>query len=161
MCLLKKLKFKKNWQKSKAMAKTIFNYKIMRAEIFLQYGIELDETSASILFILQENQNKHFYEQRNKLSIAIEKINSSNRTLALDYNHPRWQSFWFGMGQWGLALFIAIIFAASFYSYYLYDSKQKEKLPAVFNWYKLYYEKSRAESKTDLVNFLKNNPNPE
>jgi hypothetical protein len=50
--------------------------------------------------------------------------------------------------------------AVFFYGYHHSEKKEKEKLPAIFNWYKHYYELSRGESKSVLNNFLKNYPLP-
>jgi hypothetical protein len=142
------------------MASPNFNYKKIRSEISLKYEVELDETATLILFILQEEQKQISSQQHKILEDAAAKINNSSRCLSIDSNHPRWQAFWFGFGQFGLAFLILIISGASFYTYHLSEKKEKEKLPAIFNWYKHYYELSNRESKSALNNFLKNYPLP-
>ena len=142
------------------MEQTTFNYKKNRAELFLKYHVELDETSSSILFILQEEQKKFFSEQARQLDEATSKINSSNTSLQIDMNHPRSQAFWFGMGKWGLALIIATTIFTLFYAYNLSKEEQDRKMPELFKWYAEYYQVSQRASKKEVTNFLKKYPMP-
>ncbi len=137
-----------------------FDYKKFRAETLLKYNQELDETSASILFILQDEQRTAFAEQRSLINAASKKINDSRRILALDNDNPRWQAFWFGMGYGGMALIIAILIAGGFWVYYTYEEKQQEKLPVLNQWYKDYYDKTQNLPKKAVAEYLRNNPVP-
>ena len=143
------------------MTKVIFDYKKCRSEIFLQYGVDLDETSMSILFILLQEQDKQNTKQNELLEVLINKVRSSQRSLELDTKHPRFQAFWFGAGKWGMALLLAILFAGTYYWYDLIDQKNKERLPALYLWYKNYYENTQGQSKKNVAEYLKNNPIPQ
>jgi hypothetical protein len=143
------------------MTKVIFDYKKCRSEIFLQYGVDLDETSMSILFILLQEQNRQNTKQNELVEVLIKKVNNSQRSLELDTNHPRFQAFWFGAGKWGMAILLAILFAGTYYGYNLIDQKNKERLPALYLWYKNYYENTQGQSKKIVAEYLKNNPIPQ
>jgi di/tricarboxylate transporter len=133
------------------MAPTGFDYKKERAGLSLTYGIELDETSSSILFA----------EQSRKLGEATSKISNANNSLQVDSQSPRQQAFWFGMGKWGFALFFALSIASCFYMYYLSKEEQRAKMPALLNWYRAYYDISQKGSKKAAADFLKQHPLPE
>jgi hypothetical protein len=143
------------------MTQTGFDYKKERAGLSLKYGIELDETSSSILFILREEQKNFFAQQNRKLEEATSKISNANNSLQVDYQSPRQQAFWFGMGKWGFALILAISIASSFYMYYLSKEEQIAKTPALLNWYRAYYNISQNGSKKAAADFLKQHPLPE
>ena len=81
----------------------------LRTRVLLQYGINLDETSLSILSILQDDIGEKLTEQNQKLEEAVSSIERSKKSLQVDHNHPRWQAFWFGMGKWGIASILFII----------------------------------------------------
>lgn len=85
-----------------------FDYQKTRASIFLHHGIELDDTSITILSVLSSAQKKHFTEQQKILESAAEKISISTKSLEPHQQKPGWQAFWFGMGKFGLALIFAI-----------------------------------------------------
>ena len=143
------------------MSTVIFEYKKSRSEIFLRYGVDLDETSLSILFILLQEQNKHYTAQNELIQALTQKINASQRSLQVDSNHPRWQAFWFGAGKWGMAILFAVLFAGSYYGYYITDQKNKERLPALFLWYRNYFKSTQGQSKKTVTENLKNNPMPQ
>ena len=142
------------------MEQTTFDYKKNRAELFLKYHVDLDETSSTILFILKEEQKKFFAEQGRQLEEATRKINSSNTSLQIDMKHPRSQAFWFGMGKWGLALIILTCIATFFYAYHLNKEEQDRKTTELFKWYAEYYQVSQRASKKEITNFLKKYPMP-
>ena len=143
------------------MSKTIFDYKNCRSEIFLQYGVDLDETSMSILFIMLQEHKRQSAIQNDLLETLIKKVNTSQRSLQVDFNQPRYQAFWFGIGKWGMAVILAVLFAGSYYWYYIFDQKSKEKLPVLYLWYKKYYENTLGQSKKNTAEYLKNNPIPQ
>lgn len=143
------------------MSIVIFDYKKNRSEIFLQYGVDLDETSLSILFILLQEQNRHSTAQDELLKALTQKINASQRSLQVDANHPRWQAFWFGAGKWGMAVLFVVLFTGAYYGYYITDQKKKERLPALYLWYKNYYESTQGQSKKSVTEYVKNNPMPQ
>ena len=143
------------------MTKVIFDYKKCRSEIFLQYGVDLDETSLSILFILLQEQNRQHTNHNELMKVLINKVSNSQRSLEVDSRHPRLQAFWFGAGKWGMSLLLAILFAGTYYGYDLIDRKNKEQLPALFYWYKNYYENTQGQSKKTVAEYLKNNPIPQ
>jgi hypothetical protein len=143
------------------MTKVIFDYKKCRSEIFLQYGIDLDETSLSILFILLQEQNRQHTNHNELMKVLINKVSNSQRSLEVDLRHPSLQAFWFGTGKWGMSLLLAILFAGTYYGYDLIDRKNKEQLPALFYWYKNYYENTQGQSKKTVAEYLKNNPIPQ
>ena len=142
------------------MQPSVFNYKKIRSELFLNYEVDLDETSSSILFILQEEQKRLFEEQSRQLEEATRKINSSNSSLQLNTKNPRSQAFWFGMGKWGLALIMVTGMASLFYGYHLNKEMQDRKTTELFEWYAEYYQVSQRESKKEVTNFLKKYPMP-
>lgn len=128
-----------------------FDYKITRAEILIQYGIELDETSISILFILLVEQNKMAEVQNKKLDEAAKNINFSSKSLQADWANPRLQAFWFGMGQWGLGLILAVIVSGTFYGYILNAEMDNQQVQ--FNFYENYYKKVEALRKNHKLIF--------
>lgn len=141
-------------------AANTFDYKKFRSQISLQYGVELDETSLAILHILLIQQVNSFNTQNRKLDEAVKHINQSKKSLEVSKEQPKSQAFWFGMGQWGLALLMSVIFIATFYAVYLSIKREKEKLPALFTWYKNYYEATQNGNKKAIADYLKSNPMP-
>jgi hypothetical protein len=67
-----------------------------------------------MLHILAKVQESNFAKQNSALNMAIEKIETSQRTLALDREHPRWQAFSYGLGRLCLPLLMAIFLVAIF-----------------------------------------------
>lgn len=161
MFLWRESKLLKNWQKYNGMQQTRFDYQKSRAAIFLQYGIELDETSITILSILSGHQKARFLEQNKILEAATEKIRLSTQSLQAHQQRPGWQAFWFGMGQWGLALLLATTVLTGLYFYRESRQQERERLPMVLQWYKGYFEASRTGNQKTLADFLKDNPRPE
>ena len=143
------------------MVQTGFDYKKERAGLSLRYGIELDETSSSILFILREEQKAFFTEQNRKLEEATSKISNANNSLQVDRQSPRHQAFWFGMGKWGFALLFAISVGTCFYIYHLSKDEKKDKTPVLLSWYKAYYNVSQTGTKKTIADFLKQYPPPQ
>ncbi|MEP7277415.1 MAG: hypothetical protein ABI813_02120 [Bacteroidota bacterium] len=143
------------------MEKTGFVYKKERAGLSLRDGIELDETSISILFVLRQEQQSFFAAQNSKLEAATAKISSANNSLQVDHQSPRQQAFWFGMGKWGFALLVTVSMAACFYCYYLSKEEAAAKMPLLLHWYKGYYDVSKSGSKKSMAEFLKQYPPPQ
>jgi hypothetical protein len=143
------------------MQETGFNYKKIRSELFLQYQVELDETSSSILYILQQEQKRFFAAQIQQLQEATRKINASNSSLQVDLKNPRSQAFWFGMGKWGLGLIMAVCIYTFYYGYHLDAEAQNRKTDGLVKWYAAYYQVSQKESKQKVMDFLKKFPMPE
>ena len=137
-----------------------FDYRKYLAELKLKYDVELDETSATILFVLEKQIEKKFHEQITLIINATEKINDSQRTLEVSRSDPKKQAFWFGMGRSGLAIAMAIFFIGVFLVYYQYKENQQEKLPDLTLWYKNYYERTQNMSKKSVIEYLEKNPMP-
>lgn len=142
------------------MSQTSFDYKKERSALSLKYSIDLDETSASILFVLREEQTAFFAAQNTKLEAAAARIKYANNSLQAAQNNPRAQAFWFGMGKWGLALIFGISIGSCLYMYQMSQEDQALKTAALLNWYGEYYKVSQNGSKKGLVDFLKNYPMP-
>ena len=88
------------------------DFQRMQAEYFLRYDYRFDETALAMLHILEKEQEQNFVLQNTALNKAIDKIEDSQRTLALDREHPRWQAFSYGLGRLGLPLAMVIFFVA-------------------------------------------------
>lgn len=140
----------------------MIDYKTYRAQISLKYNYDVDETIAFILFVLQEEQQAFFKVQSKNLYAATTKINDSTHSLALNHDHPNWQSFWFGMGKLGVPLIIAILISSFFYWNYLNDEKEKDKLPSKYIFYRDYFDQSlKIGPKKSMVEYLNKNPMPQ
>ena len=143
------------------MQPSVFNYKKIRSELYLRYQVDLDETSSSILFILQQEQRENFLKQNQHLEEATRKINAAKRSLQVDTQNPPLQAFWFGMGKWGMALMILIVFTSIFYTYHYGDKEPAGKPSELLQWYQAYYHVSQRESKKMVTDFLKKYPMPQ
>mgnify|MGYP001281163962 CR=1 FL=1 len=132
------------------MQKDRTDLKKLRSEIFLKYSIELDETSLTILTILLQEVRRQFAPMQAKLDEMAAQIQYSKKSLQVDTDHPRWQAFWHGMGQWGLGLILAVI--AAFTVFAIDVSKkieEKNKIQQELAWYKEHYEAAqKADAKT-------------
>lgn len=133
----------------------------MRALVSLQYGVELDETSLTILTILIQEQSKQFAFQNQLLEAATEKISRSKKSLQASPQSPRFQAFWFGMGKWGFALIYMMTLSWLFIIGYQHRQEGSSRVSVQLEWYKQYYDKSQKESRKAITEFLKNNPPPE
>ncbi len=142
------------------MTQPAFDFKKTRASISLHYGIELDDTSITIMAVLSAIQKKHFTEQQKILEAAAEKIRVSTKSLELHQQKPGWQAFWFGMGKFGLALIFATSILTGVYFYSEANKREQDKLPTELQWYKGYYQANQARNKKAIIDFLKNNPRP-
>ena len=142
------------------MQPTRLDYQKTRAAIFLKYGVELDETSITLLSILSIQQKAQYLEQNKKLEAVTEKIKLSTQSLQAHPQRPGWQAFWFGMGHLGLAL---VVLSGVFTGIYYYrEAKQQEgeRLPIILQWYKAYFEASQMGNRKTIADFLKDNPRP-
>ena len=142
-----------------------FDIKRIRAQLYLDYGVNLDETSITILFVLAREQQKQFAAQNQKtdkaiaeLQTAAQRINQSQRTLQVDTSHPRWQAFWFGMGKWGFALTLFIILLFIEVTIYSFNQQDNERLKQEWSWYKAYYESTQANKNKELKQIQNNHP---
>ncbi|WP_300600936.1 hypothetical protein [Niabella sp.] len=125
--------------------------KKLRAAISLQYGIELDETSLTILTILLQEVRRQFAPMQAMLNEMAAQIQYSKKSLQVDPDHPRWQAFWHGMGQWGLGLCLAVIVALTVFAIDLNKEREEKKMmQQELAWYKQHYEAAaqKADAKT-------------
>ena len=121
-----------------------FDYNIVRAEVYLKFGIQLDETSISILYVLLEEQKQNAQLQNAKIDEATKNINTASRSLQVDYHNPQKQAFWFGMGKWGSGLIMAATIGGLIFSYNLSIDNEKDNLQKKLQLYQNYYQKSEA-----------------
>lgn len=121
-----------------------YDYKIVRAEIFIKFNIDLDETSTSILYILLDELKQNAQLQNAKIDEAVKNINTASRSLQVDYQHPQKQAFWFGMGKWGSGLIMAAVTCGFIFSYNIYNDQEKEKLEKQLQYYHNYYLKTES-----------------
>ncbi|MBL7969645.1 MAG: hypothetical protein JNK09_21775 [Prolixibacteraceae bacterium] len=138
------------------------DFQRMQAEYFLKYDYRFDETALAMLHILKKEQEQNFVLQNSALNKAIDKINDSQRTLALDREHPRWQAFSYGLGRLGLPLLLAISFLALFYLISLSNQKQEAIDSAKLRWYENFYQSNIQNRETKAMKeYLMKNPIPE
>jgi hypothetical protein len=140
------------------MENTKIDFQQMQALYFVKYGYKFDETALAMLLILDATQQKRFAEQNVKLNTAVEKIKTSQKTLEVDTKHPHWQAFWFGMGNLGLALIMAIAVSSMFYTIYLNRQREQDAMPVKLKWYEDFYQ-TYKETKS-IKAYLKDNPMP-
>lgn len=138
------------------------DYQRMQAEYFLKYDYRFDETALAMLHILKKEQEQNFVLQNSALNKAIDKINDSQRTLALDREHPRWQAFSYGLGRIGMPLLLAISFLAIFYMIHLSNQNQQTIDSDKLRWYENFYQ-SNIENRENkaMKEYLRANPIPE
>ena len=129
--------------------------KKLRSAIFLQYGIELDETSLTILIILLQEVRRQFAPMQTKLDEMAAQIQYSKKSLQVDPDHPRWQAFWHGMGQWGLGLILAVMAALTVFAIDLNKEREDRKMiQQQLAWYKEHYEAAQKAG----IGVIKKNP---
>ena len=138
------------------------DFQRMQAEYFLRYDYRFDETALAMLYILKKEQEQNFVLQNTALNKAIDKIEDSQRTLALDREHPRWQAFSYGLGRLGLPLTMVIFFVAIFFMIHLSNQKYEMTNSAKLRWYENFYQSNIENRETKTIQeFLKKNPIPE
>ncbi|MBW8327175.1 MAG: hypothetical protein K0M50_20600 [Prolixibacteraceae bacterium] len=138
------------------------DFQRMQAEYFLKYDYRFDETALAMLHILKKEQEQNFVLQNTALNKAIDKIEASQRTLALDREHPRWQAFSYGLGRLGLPLLLAISFLAIFYMIHLNNQDQETIDSAKLRWYENFYQSNIENRETKAIKeYLRANPIPE
>jgi hypothetical protein len=138
------------------------DFQRMQAEYFLKYDYRFDETALAMLLILKKEQEQNFVLQNTALNKAIDKIEASQRTLALDREHPRWQAFSYGLGRFGLPLLMAICFVAIFYMIHLSNQKHETIDSAKLRWYENFYQSNIENRETKAMKeYLMANPIPE
>ena len=138
------------------------DFQRMQAEYFLKYDYRFDETALAMLHILEKEQEANFVLQNSALNKAIDKIEDSQRTLALDREHPRWQAFSYGLGRFGLPLLIAICFIAIFYMIQQSNQKHEMIVSAKLRWYESFYQSNIENRETKAMKeYLRANPIPE
>lgn len=140
------------------MTEPRFDFKKLRAGIFLQYGIELDETSLTILAILTQEMKRQFIKMDKAQEEMTMQIQHSKKALQVDHNHPRWQAFWHGMGQWGFGLCLAIITALTIFAIDLNKiTEEKEAVYQELSWYKAHYDAAQKAGTKSASNGSKKN----
>ena len=138
------------------------DFQRMQAEYFLKYDYRFDETALAMLHILKKEQEQNFVLQNTALNKAIDKIEDSQRTLALDREHPRWQAFSYGLGRLGLPLLLAISFLAIFYVIHLSNQNQETIDSAKLRWYENFYQTNIENRETKAMKeYIRENPTPE
>ncbi len=138
------------------------DFQRMQAEYFLKYDYRFDETALAMLHILKKEQEQNFVLQNTALNKAIDKINDSQRTLALDREHPRWQAFFYGLGRLGLPLTMFICFVAIFYMIHLSNQNLELSNSAKLRWYEIFYQSNIQNRETKAMKeYLRENPIPE
>ena len=138
------------------------DFQRMQAEYFLKYDYRFDETALAMLHILKKEQEQNFVLQNKALNKAIDKIEDSQRTLALDREHPRWQAFSYGLGRLGLPLLLAISFLAFLYLISLSNQNQETIDSAKLRWYEKFYQTNIENRETkSMKEYLRENPIPE
>jgi len=138
------------------------DFQRMQAEYFLKYDYRFDETALAMLHILKKEQEQNFILQNAAMNKAIDKIEDSQRTLALDREHPRWQAFSYGLGRLGLPLLLAISFLAIFYMIHLSNQDQETIDSVKLRWYENFYQSNIENRETKVIKeYLRENPIPE
>lgn len=138
------------------------DFQRMQAEYFLKYDYRFDETALAMLHILKKEQEQNFVLQNTALNKAIDKIEDSQRTLALDREHPRWQAFSYGLGRLGLPLLLAISFLAIFYMIHLSNQNQETIDSVKLQWYENFYQSNIENRETKAMKeYLRAYPIPE
>jgi len=138
------------------------DFQRMQAEYFLKYDYRFDETALAMLHILKKEQEQNFVLQNKALNKAIDKIEDSQRTLALDREHPRWQAFSYGLGRLGLPLLLGISFLAIFYMIHLSNQNQETIDSVKLRWYENFYQSNIENRETKAMKeYLRKNPIPE
>ncbi|WP_346239550.1 hypothetical protein ABDK00_007515 [Niabella insulamsoli] len=122
------------------MPESRIDLKKLRLQIALKYGVELDETALTILVVLLLEMKGQFVVMNKTQGEIITEVQQSNKALQVDPNHPRWQAFWHGMGQWGLGLCLAVIAATLVYFTSLNNDKKQLETQQALIWYKEHYE---------------------
>lgn len=123
------------------------DFKKLRSQISLQYGIDLDETTLIVLAILTGELKRQHTIMNQKQEEMAAQIKLSKKALQLDAVHPRWQAFWHGMGQWGLGLCLAVILTCILLSIdWQKQRKEKKLLQQQVEWCKEYYHATRKEN---------------
>lgn len=138
------------------------DFQRMQAEYFLKYDYRFDETALAMLYILKKEQEQNFEKQNSELNKAINKIEDSQRTLALDREHPRWQAFSYGIGRLGLPLTMVICFVAIFYMIHLSNQNQQTIDSVKLRWYENFYQSNIQNRETKAMKeYLRENPIPD
>ena len=138
------------------------DFQRMQADYFLKYDYKFDETALAMLHILEKVQHANFAKQNSVLNVAIEKIEASQRTLALDREHPRWQAFSYGLGRIGMPLLMAICFIAIFYLISFSNQKHEITSSSKLRWYENFYQTNIQNRETKAIKeYLRENPIPE
>ncbi|GAB3416345.1 hypothetical protein [Niabella aquatica] len=133
--------------------------KKLRSAIFLQYGIELDETSLTILTILLQEVKRQFEPMQVTLNEMAAQIQYSKKSLQVDPDHPRWQAFWHGMGQWGLGFILAVMAALTVFAIDLNKEREEKKMiQQELAWYKEHYETAQKTGSKTGNDAIKKNP---
>jgi len=138
------------------------DFQRMQADYFLKYDYRFDETALAMLHILKKEQEENFVKQNSALNKAIDKIEDSQRTLALDREHPRWQAFSYGLGRFGLPLLLTVSFLALFYMILMSNQNRETIDSAKLRWHENFYQSNIENRETKAMKeYLRANPIPE
>lgn len=122
------------------MPESRIDLKKLRLQIALKYGVELAEIALTILVVLLLEMKGQFVVMNKTQGEIVTEVQQSKKALQIDPNHPRWQAFWHGMGQWGLGLCLAVIAATLVYFTSLNNDKKQLETQEALIWYKEHYE---------------------
>ena len=140
--------------------KTTIDFKKIRSQVVLTYGVDLDETAIAILHILTMNQTANFKRQNEKLDAAISNINQSKQSLEASKDQPKAQAFWFAMGKWGMVYCLLIISLVICFLYWQSDKAEESLLPEKMKWYDQYYRTLKSIDPKTTKDFLDAYPFP-
>jgi len=122
------------------MSQPRIDLKKLRLQVAFEYGVELDETALTILAILMLKMERQFITMNKTQGQIVTEVQQSKKALQVDMDHPRWQAFWHGMGQWGLGLCLAVTAALIVYFIILNNDKKQLQTQQALIWYKEHYE---------------------
>lgn len=139
------------------MEKKIFDYKIERAAYSQKFGIDFDETSLAVLFAMDELRKA---EQNNLLEKAIAKLNGKQKQLEVSREHPYWQSFFFGLGKFGLAICITVLLLFFLVNKKLDSNNENVRLLNQIQWHLKFYRQVRALDSAFTTKYVAKYPYP-
>jgi hypothetical protein len=138
------------------------NFKKLRSKISLMYGIDLDETSLAILSILLLETRREIYRTEQATERLIRSATPKGTILQAHPSQPLQQAFWYGMGQWGAGLCLAVATFITIFSLNLKKERDRQyDLIRQLEWYRQYYEKTGQSKTSASARFLKDHPMPE
>lgn len=131
------------------MQESKIDFKKLRLQISLKYGIELDETSLAVLGIMLQEMRHHYVKINKGQEETVIQVKQAKKALQVDPAHPRWQAFWHGMGQFGFGLCLIAFVIMAIFLINLYTNNKQQETEQTLVWYKEQYE--AAQKKIDKV----------